>query len=54
MWLVKNIIDHALYALQRKPDNYILILGLSTENFLCDYSTQKLFNNFIVGTNKYF
>ena len=33
---VKHAIDHALYTLQTNSDNYVLVVGCSTDDFLCE------------------
>ena len=41
--LVKNYIDHDIYTLQIKLDNFILLVGFFHEHFICAYSIPQLF-----------
>ena len=50
---VKHFIYHALYMLQGKSIKEIIIVGCSTDEFLCAYSSTHLFQDFLDGLNKY-
>ena len=50
----KNFIEHALYTLQKKTTKDVLIVGCSTDDFLCIYSITYFFNYFLTGIKKYF
>ena len=50
---VKHVIYHALYILHKKCTNDVLIVGCSTEDFLCAYDITHIFRYFLSGINKY-
>ena len=50
----KHIIDHATYTLQTNSTNDVLIVGCSTDDFLCAYFSIHLFRDFLAGIKNEF
>ena len=51
---IKNLIDYALFTLQKNSTKYVIIVGYSTYEFLFDHSSIHIFKYFFAGLNKYF
>ena len=45
---------HAIYTVNTTYTKDVLIVGCSTDNFLCDYSRIQLYNEFLAVPKKYF
>ena len=52
--LVKHVVDHAIYILRTTSTKDVLIVGFSTNTFLCDYFIIHLFKELLAGINKCF